>query len=61
MLFFNFHLSEVQIYFSILFIILILGQKGYRKNPLSQGGTAPKIADPTTLGTSYEFPKPWMD
>jgi hypothetical protein len=36
-------------------------QKNYKKNPLNQGGTAPKIVDPTTPGTSYEFPPDWAD
>lgn len=31
-------------------------QKGYRTNPLNQGGHAPKIVDPTTPGDSYELP-----
>ena len=38
-----------------------INQKGYRKNPLNQGGTAPKIVDPTTLGNSYELPAPWIE
>ena len=33
-----------------------INQKGYRKNPLNQGGTAHKIVDPTTPGNSYELP-----
>lgn len=36
-------------------------QYGYSKNPLNQGGTAPKIVDPTTPGTSYELPAPWVE
>lgn len=35
-------------------------QKGYKTNPLNQGGTAPKIVDPTTPGKSYELPSPWI-
>ncbi|SHJ56415.1 hypothetical protein SAMN05444401_3302 [Clostridium amylolyticum] len=35
-------------------------QKGYKSNPLNQGGTAPKIVDPTTPGKSYEIPSPWI-
>ncbi len=35
-------------------------QFGYRSNPSNQGGTAPKIVDPTTPGLSYEFPPPWI-
>ena len=38
-----------------------INQKGYRKNPLNQGGTAPKIVDPTTPGNSYELPAPWIE
>jgi len=35
-------------------------QYGYRHNPLNQGGTVPKIVDPTTPGVSYELPSPWI-
>ncbi len=35
-------------------------QFGYGSNPLNQGGTVPKIVDPTTPGLSYEFPPPWI-
>jgi hypothetical protein len=35
-------------------------QFGYGSNPLNQGGTAPKIVDPTTPGLSYEFLAPWI-
>ena len=38
-----------------------INQKGYKKNPLNQGGTAPKIVDPTTPGNSYELPAPWIE
>jgi filamentous hemagglutinin len=31
-------------------------QKGYRKNPLNQGGLAPKIVDPHQPGFSVELP-----
>jgi len=34
-------------------------QFGYSKNPLSQGGLAPKIVDASTPGTSYELPPIW--
>jgi len=30
-------------------------------NPLNQGGMAPKIVDPTTPGTSYALPAPWIE
>jgi len=36
-------------------------QKGYRSNPLNQGGLAPKVVDPTTPGTSYELPPIWSE
>lgn len=36
-------------------------QKGYKSNPQNQGGTAPKIVDPTTPGNSYELPAPWVE
>ena len=35
-------------------------QKGYKSSPFSQGGTVPKVVDPTTPGTSYELPAPWI-
>lgn len=35
-------------------------QYGCTKNPANQGGTVPKIVDPTTPGISYEFPPPWI-
>lgn len=38
-----------------------IAQKGYRNNPLNQKGTAPKVVDPTTPGTSYELPAPWIE
>ena len=38
-----------------------INQKGYRKNPLNQGGAAQKIVDPTTPGNSYELPEPWIE
>ncbi|WP_232471993.1 hypothetical protein [Vibrio gazogenes] len=34
-------------------------QVNYKSNPLSQGGLAPKIVDPTTPGRSYELPSIW--
>ncbi|MBC1231571.1 hypothetical protein HCB26_08785 [Listeria booriae] len=36
-------------------------QAGYKNNPLNQGGTAPKLTDPTTPGKSIEFPQPWAE
>ncbi|WP_298472367.1 T7SS effector LXG polymorphic toxin [uncultured Psychrobacillus sp.] len=33
----------------------------YKNNPLNQGGTAPKVVDPSTPGTSFEFPSPWIE
>jgi filamentous hemagglutinin len=36
-------------------------QRGYRTNPLNQGGLAPKIVDPTTPGRSYELPSIWAE
>lgn len=36
-------------------------QIGYNNNPLNQGGTAPKLTDITTPGTSIEFPSPWLE
>ncbi|SEJ42840.1 LXG domain of WXG superfamily protein [Bhargavaea ginsengi] len=36
-------------------------QAGYKKNPLNQGGSAPKLTDPTTPGKSVEFPEPWVE
>ncbi|WP_027085548.1 hypothetical protein [Cohnella panacarvi] len=35
-------------------------QYKYNSNPLNQGGAAPKVVDPSTPGTSYEFPAPWI-
>ena len=34
---------------------------GYKNNPLNQGGSAPKLTDPTTPGTCIEFPAPWIE
>lgn len=28
---------------------------------VAEGGTAPKIVDPTTTGNSYELPAPWIE
>jgi len=40
----------------------LVDQYGYTTNPLNQGGTAPKLVDPTTPGTSYELPSsPWLE
>ena len=36
-------------------------QAGYKKNPLNQGGSAPKLTDPTTPGTCIEFLAPWIE
>ena len=36
-------------------------QAGYNNNPLNQGGSAPKLTDPTTPGTCIEFPAPWIE
>jgi hypothetical protein len=36
-------------------------QYKYNSNLLNQGGTAPKVVDPSTPGTSYEFPAPWIE
>ncbi|MEK4407074.1 hypothetical protein MKZ26_22150 [Sporosarcina sp. FSL K6-6792] len=36
-------------------------QRGYKKNPLNQGGNAPKTVDPSTPGDSYEFPPIWSE
>ena len=36
-------------------------QAGYKNNPLNQGGSAPKLTDPTTPGRSIEFPPPWIE
>ena len=36
-------------------------QAGYKNNPLNQGGSAPKLTDPTTPGTCIEFPAPWIE
>ena len=36
-------------------------QAGYKSNPLNQGGSAPKLTDPTTPGTCIEVPAPWIE
>jgi hypothetical protein len=36
-------------------------QLNYKKNPLNQGGLAPKVVDPTTPGRSYELPSIWAE
>ena len=36
-------------------------QAGYRKNPLNQGGLAPKIVDPNQPGRSLELPSIWAE
>ena len=52
---------EVPGYFDALIRENLVDQYGYRLNPLNQGGTAPKLVDPTTPGISYELPgSPWI-
>ena len=36
-------------------------QINYKRNPLNQGGAAPKITDITTPGNCFELPAPWME
>ncbi|MGQ7485104.1 hypothetical protein ACTGWQ_10700 [Streptococcus suis] len=36
-------------------------QTDYKTNSNNQGGTAPKLTDPTTPGNSIEFPSPWVE
>ena len=36
-------------------------QSGARQNPANIGGTAPKVTDPSTPGTSLELPAPWVE
>lgn len=36
-------------------------QRDYQTNPLNQGGTAPKLVDPTKPGNSFEVPAPWVE
>ncbi|KOR90586.1 hypothetical protein AM231_00905 [Paenibacillus solani] len=36
-------------------------QLDYQTNPLNQGGTAPKLVDPTKPGNSFEVPAPWVE
>ncbi|MFP7471232.1 hypothetical protein SFC55_09490 [Niallia taxi] len=36
-------------------------QAGYKSNLLNQGGTAPKLVDPTKPGYSFEVPAPWVE
>lgn len=36
-------------------------QRDYQTNPLNQGGTAPKLVDPTKPGNSFEIPAPWVE
>ncbi|GFN30958.1 hypothetical protein PCURB6_12180 [Paenibacillus curdlanolyticus] len=52
---------EVPTWFDVFVKETIVPQDGYKKNPKNQGGSAPKLVDPTTPGTSYEFPKPWIE
>ena len=37
-----------------------ISQVNYKKNPLNQGGMAPKITDVTTPGNCFELPAPWV-
>jgi RHS repeat-associated protein len=50
---------EVPKWFHELAIDAAIPQKGYRTNPMNQGGLAPKIVDPTTPGLSLELPPIW--
>ena len=53
---------EVPKYLDDLIKENVVDQYGYTKNPLNQGGTAPKLVDPTTPGVSYELPSsPWLE
>ena len=53
---------EVPKYLDDLIKENLVDQYGYTKNPLNQGGTAPKLVDPTTPGTSYELPSSsWLE
>jgi hypothetical protein len=36
-------------------------QNNYTKNPLNQGGTAPKLVDPNMPGNAFELPAPWSE
>jgi hypothetical protein len=36
-------------------------QNNYTKNPLNQGGTAPKLVDPNMPGNAFELPAPWAE
>ena len=36
-------------------------QSNYTTNPLNQGGTVPKVVDPTKPGLSFELPPPWVE
>ena len=36
-------------------------QINYKRNPLNQGGAAPKITDITTPGNCFELPAPWIE
>ena len=39
----------------------IIPQRGYRSNPLNQGGTAPSLNYIETPGICVEFPAPWIE
>nr|WP_179190322.1 hypothetical protein [Enterococcus sp. 4G2_DIV0659] len=39
----------------------MIPQAGSKTNPANQGGTAPKLTDPTTPGVSVEFPPLWSE
>lgn len=38
-----------------------VSQINYKKNPLNQSGTAPKITDISTPGNCFELPAPWIE
>jgi filamentous hemagglutinin len=50
---------EVPKWFDDLIQENAIKQSKYLSNPANQGGLAPKIVDPTTLGVSYELPPLW--
>ena len=52
---------EVPTWFDDIVQEYTIPQAGNKKNPFNQGGTAPKLTDPTTPGKSIEFPAPWSE
>ncbi|WP_054847172.1 hypothetical protein [Acetivibrio straminisolvens] len=52
---------EVPKWFDDLLKENLVPQQGYKTNINNQGGTAPKVTDPKTPGTSYELPAPWIE